>query len=297
MKRRILIIHNPIAGRPLITRWRESKMLKLLHLLTERGHEVSMILTERAGHAEKLAYEAEDIDVIVAAGGDGTINEIVNGLCQRDEAKLGPSIAVLPMGTANVLAWELGLPSDLKKIINIIEAGRSKKVYPGLADDRRFLLMASSGLDSRVVNVVNSGLKRFIGGAAYVVAAFTVLKQKPPFIRVRVNGQRLVANTVIVTRAARYGGPFVVAPDADISSDDLYVILLPLYGYCAALCYGVNLALGRLHLSRDVTVLKTNEVQFETAKESDIQMDGDGPFIMPMNVTVDQRSVGILVSS
>lgn len=296
MSLNILIIHNPVAGRPLISRWRVRKLRLLQELLRERGHAVEMVLTEQAGDAELLAREVKSQDVIVAAGGDGTINEIVNGLCQREAVTKAPSIAVLPLGTANVLAWELGLPSDFRKVVKLIEGGKEKIVYPGVANDRRFILMASSGLDSRVVSSVKPGLKRLLGPSAYIVAAFSAIRQNPPMIRVSVNGQRLVANTVIVTRAGRYGGPFVIAPDADLGADDLYVILLPLYGLCAAFIYGISLAFNRLHKSRDVTFIKAKEIQFENARDCKLQMDGDGPFDLPVSVSVDHIPVSILVS-
>lgn len=290
MSGRILVIHNPVAGRR-----RRRRLRQLLKLLARTDREVRVRPTTRPGDAREIARTAEGVDLIIAAGGDGTVNEVVDGLAVRDGTGPLPAVAFLPLGTANVLAWELNLPHRPSALVKLIEAGRTVAVHPGIANERRFILMASAGLDARAVAAVKTTVKRVLGGAAYVFAALRALNTPPPLYTVRVDGREAQARTVIVTRARCYGGPFTLTPDAGLVHGGLHVVMLDGFGLVAALRYGVALVLGRLHRLADVTVDAGLSVSVEGPDGDPVQMDGDVVGALPLRVSLDSRSVPFLV--
>lgn len=287
---RILVIHNPVAGRG-----RRRLLRKLLKTLTQRGHLVRTRLTTHRGDARSVARATKDTDVIIAAGGDGTVTEVVEGLAERGNEQTLPAIGFLPLGTANVLAWELGLPRHPDGLVKLVEQGRTLDVTPGMANDRRFTLMASVGLDARAVAAVGSRMKRTLGGGAYVIAAFRALRQVAPTYAVTIDGRSCDARTVIVTRARRYGGPFVLAPDAGLDTRALRIVMLRSYGLRAALRYGVALAMGRLHRLDDVAVASGRTVTISGPPDDPVQMDGDVAGRLPLTVSMNGRTVPFLI--
>jgi len=287
----VLIIHNPVAGRRSQTR-----VTRLFERLSERGIEVNVKPTSRRGDARETARLVGDVDVIVAAGGDGTVNEVIDGLAARDGNLSCPAVAFLPLGTSNVLAWELALPKDPDELARLITANTRLMVHPGIANGRRFILMASTGLDARAVAAVKPTIKRVIGAGAYVVAAFTALRQPAPLYRVNVDGRDFEARTVIVTRARCYGGAFMLAPNAGLETAAFQVVMMPSYGIFSALKYGLALALGRLHRLADVTVMPGMTVEIAGPSGDPVQIDGDIATGLPLSLSVDKRAIPFIVA-
>ena len=169
---RIKLIANPVSGgdaRPRI-QWAVAELQRL-------GAEVKLCLTGARGDARKSAAQAlsEGFDRIVVAGGDGTLNEVVNGV-----ASPALPIAFLPLGTVNVFALEAGIPLNLEQACALAVQGIPRRITLGRINDELFLLMASAGWDAEAVAHVRSGLKRFIGRLAYAVSALEVLLLKAP---------------------------------------------------------------------------------------------------------------------
>ena len=286
----ILVIYNPVAGR----RWRR-RVDRLLELLVADGFKVRVELTAKRGDARQAALEATDIDIFVAAGGDGTVNEIVDGVAARNTGDRVPTIAFLPLGTANVLAWELGLPRSPAGLLHLITNGTTLTARPGIANGRRFVLMASVGLDARAVAAVKAPSKRLLGGGAYVLAAITALGMPPPRYKVTVDGRDFDARTVIVTRARRYGGPFSLSPDAGLGTATIQVVMMKSYGVLSALRYGMALALGRLHRLGDVTVVAGLNITIDGPNDDPVQIDGDIVTRLPLTISLDSKAIPFLV--
>lgn len=216
----IKLIANPIAGgnaRPQIER--------LCRHLTERGHQVDLFLTATRGDAEAAARAARvgGYDRIVAAGGDGTLNEVINGL-----APSPLPLAFVPLGTVNVLALEIGLPFDLLAAAEVAVHGVPTPVCLGQAGERKFLLMAGIGFDAQVVRAVESRLKRRIGRFAYVVAGLKTLGswQETSLTVTLADGSVQTAGSVIIGNGRLYGGRFSLTPRARLGDDTFEVLLL-----------------------------------------------------------------------
>ena len=160
LRRRVLVIRNPTAGGS--TRPRFGRVLE--HL-ARFGATVTVRETTCRGDAEQIAASASsDTFDVVAAGGDGTINEVANGLAGKDLP-----LAIVPLGTANVLAVEIGMPLRARRIARAIACGDVRSVHVGMVNGRRFLMMAGVGFDAHVVANVNPRLKRAFGKLAYVI--------------------------------------------------------------------------------------------------------------------------------
>ncbi|HSW62767.1 MAG TPA: diacylglycerol kinase family protein [Dissulfurispiraceae bacterium] len=233
MKKTVYLIGNPIAGGGA-----QREIEKAQSLLTAEGCEVSLFLTRQKGDAEAYARKIAEkavrsaVPMVIAAGGDGTINEVANGL-----AGSSVPMAILPFGTTSVLAREIGIrPGDTEGAVqyalrfppNPVSLGRL--AFPD-GSNRFFLLMAGIGFDGEVVHGMNPALKRWVGKGAYALSTFrTVLKYKPRPLSVayaRVDGSvaELRGTSVIVSNASRYGGEFVITPGADLSSPSLKLMV------------------------------------------------------------------------
>src|SRR5437660_950350 len=165
----VLLIRNPTAGRR-----RRGLVDAVVRQVRTEGWTVDLVDTEAVGDARRLAETCDGARyaVIAVAGGDGTINEVVNGLAHRGGD--APALAIVPLGTANVLAHELGLGFGAAAIARTMVSGRALLVRPGEAcnggDPRCFSLMAGAGFDAKVVAGVSALLKRRLGRGAYLTA-------------------------------------------------------------------------------------------------------------------------------
>jgi diacylglycerol kinase (ATP) len=266
--RRLLIIFNPTCG------WRRRRRFAaVLSRLRARGCQATVLETAAPGDAERLAAAADPgrYDLLVVAGGDGTINEAINGLGDRRLP-----LAILPLGTANVLAAELGLGADPDAIARTIVLGVARPVTVGIANGRRFVLMAGAGFDALVVATVNLDVKRRLGKAAYALA---ILRQLLvcgfPGYRVTLDGVAHEAASVLVANAHFYGGRFVAAPAADLQSPSLEVGLFERSGRAAAIGYALALLLGWLRHLKSYRVLAARRIEIEGPAGEPVQADGD----------------------
>ncbi|MCR9213183.1 MAG: diacylglycerol kinase family lipid kinase [Proteobacteria bacterium] len=289
MLNRVLVIHNPVAGRR--TKKRLDQFLTLLH---QSEFEVRVWETTASGDARVQAANSSDIDIIIAAGGDGTVNEVLNGVYERETDQPLPALGFLPLGTANVLALELGLPSDPQQLFELLQAGRTYDIRPGIANGRRFLLMASVGVDARAVAAVTPPLKRKFGAFAYIIGAIQSMGSGAPTFHVTINGEELTAKTIILTRSQKYGGPFTLAEDAGLKTQIMQAVLFRSSGYIAAIRYGIGLALGRLKHHKDIVFLNVDEVEVTCEVPDPVQIDGDVASQLPLKVSIDVQPIRFL---
>lgn len=298
---RIVVIHNPVSGRR-----SRARLDRVLTRMREAGAQVTLRETAGPGDAEILAREAGNFDVVAVAGGDGTVNEALNGLGTLEgEAPRGktprgeaPALAFIPLGTANILAHELGLPRGAAGLADVILNGERRVTWLGRANGRRFLLMVSAGFDARVVAGVNTVSKRFLGAGAYVVAAFKEMWRGGGRHSVEVDGEVHEAATVIVTKARHYGGGFVLVRGARLEEPKLHVVCLAGSGAWNMLRYGLALLRGRLDRLDDVRILEGVAVRVEGDSgetAAPVQMDGDLQGNLPLEVSIDETPVSLLV--
>ncbi|TDH61505.1 diacylglycerol kinase family lipid kinase [Dankookia rubra] len=219
----MLIVFNPAAGSR-----RRRRLARALGTLAEAGILARVAETLHPGHATLLARGAagEGIGVVVAAGGDGTIAEVAAGLA-GSAARLG----ILPFGTANVLAWELGLPPRPEAAAAVLSGGQARRLWPGLArfadgSERLFVQMLGAGFDAEVVARLDPGLKRRIGRGAYVLQGMRELgRYRFPRFNAVLDGQAEEVVSAIVSKGRLYAGRYLLAPAARPGEAGFEVVL------------------------------------------------------------------------
>jgi YegS/Rv2252/BmrU family lipid kinase len=227
-KREAILISNPNAGRG--GQRRAHEVARFCESLEKRGVEVEAFDTTGPNDAARLAANLSresERDVIVS-GGDGTINEALQGLVGTNAR-----LAVWPRGTANVLARELELPFDIEGAAEVIARGRSKPVHVGCATNERtgeqryFFLMAGIGLDASVVQHVRPGMKRRLGEAAFWYAGLGHLAHWHPLpFSVEVDGQTFQATFAAIGKAAHYGGNLAITPRARMEEPEFEICIV-----------------------------------------------------------------------
>jgi diacylglycerol kinase (ATP) len=228
MKREVVLISNPNAGRGGASRARE--VARFCDSLRKRGVEIEALDTTGPHDATRLAESAAKRGVrdVIVSGGDGTINEALQGLVGT-----GARLAVWPRGTANVLARELKLPFDAEKAAKVIVRGRAKPIHLGCAfvertgEQRYFFLMAGIGLDASIVSGVRPHLKRRVGEAAFWYSGLEhVARWQPIPFQVEVGGQTLQATFAAIGKASHYGGKLGITPRAHLDKPEFEVCVV-----------------------------------------------------------------------
>jgi YegS/Rv2252/BmrU family lipid kinase len=265
---RAFVIHNPISGR------RGGRLRKVLAHLEEMGCQFVVHHTSHRGHAKELAAQvssSSEYDRIVVSGGDGTINEVFNGLVRES-----PPVAIIPRGTANVLAAEIGLGLNAAEIARTIVEGEARWVSVGAINGHKFLLMAGVGFDAQVVAAVSSKLKRSIGKGAYVLASLQqMIRGHFPRFKVLIDGVPYDAASVVIANAHYYGGKFVCAPEARLDSPDLQVCLFGHGSRFYVAVYGLALILRLLPKAPAYRILPATRIEIMKPDGAEFQCDGD----------------------
>lgn len=281
---RVQVIFNPTAGGA-----RRQRYHAVLDRLLQAGVEVDERPTGKRGDAEAFAAELPRgaCDRLVVAGGDGTVNEAVNGLGQNAAGGGTTPLAILPLGTANVLAREIGLSTRPAAVAAAILSGPARPVALGEANGRRFVLMAGVGFDAHVVAQVSKGLKRKLGKGAYVYETLRQIGRFDfPSYRVWVDGEERSVASGVVANARHYGGGFVIAPQATLEAPALEVCLFERAGRLSALKYAAALTLGLLPLLPDFRIVRGRHVRIQGPAEDPIQGDGDIVAALPAEIRV-----------
>ena len=285
--RRVLIVYNPTSG------WRRTSRLEaVVRRLRQLGCSVEVRPTTGPGDATLIARDGirENFDVIVAAGGDGTINEVANALPPGS-----PPLGVIPLGTANILAWEIGLGRGTERVARTIAEGISRPIVVGRIGERKFLLMVGIGFDGAVVAAISTPLKRCLGKGAYVLAGLLQMVRYPwPTLAVRVDGVTHSCAMAIVAKAHYYAGKYVLAADAGPEEPLFRVCLFRGSGAWNLLRYGIAMSLGRLGRLSDVTIVPAREVMVDRLPTVPIQTDGESLGETPANVIISDERLAVL---
>ena len=292
--RRVLVVFNPIAGRR-----RHRLFRRTLDRLIAAGCVVTVRETGGPGDAEAFAREANldaPTDVVAAAGGDGTLNEVVNGLAAMDPRTIPPALATVPLGTINVLAWEIGLPVRPDAIAEMIASGPTVAFRPGLAGGRRFMLTAGVGIDAAAVDHLSVTLKRLVGRTAYMVAAaHALIAEGTSAFEAIVDGKPFQASSVVVTHASRYASPQIAAPGAALTDDHLHALVSLGRRRRDLVRYAMAWSRGRLPEQPDIRILPARSIETAAPADKPVQLDGDLHLRTPVTITLDPRPLQLVV--
>ena len=287
--REALIIGNPEAGG---VRY-EGRLKRCAEILSSGGLAVEVWPTEQPQHATELATLAGS-RLVVAAGGDGTVNEVVNGLAH--DATLG----ILPLGTANVLARELGLPLKAEEACKHILFGKVGRIDAGVATDhegteRRFTCMAGMGLDARVVEEVTPRLKRILRVLAFPLMAFKVYSEGDlPTLHIEHGDDTYLTQFAIVANGQYYGGDFRTAEDAALTTGKLEVVLVERVSWLLRPDVLASI-LAKRPLDRSMRYFTAKELRATSpGARVPVQLDGEVWGRLPMSFRIEPGALKVI---
>ena len=290
------LIYNPNAGK--LNRKRDDILQRTIDALRASGHGVKALATSGPRTAASLARDCltDGADLILAAGGDGTINEIANGMVGS-----ATPLGILPGGTANVLAMELGVGRSMigaaKELSNLTAARIGVGLLENGVEQRYFVLMAGAGLDAMIVYHIDAKLKASFGKVAYWVGGFSQLGRSLPEFQVSTNGHSYTCSFALASRVRNYGGDLLIARQASLFADDFEVVLFQGAHTFPYMKYLAGVITGRLNSMQGVRILRTKTLEMSCATDPGIyvQIDGEHAGRLPVRLTLVPDSLTLLV--
>jgi diacylglycerol kinase (ATP) len=298
------LIFNPASGRS-----RGASIASQVQTgLRALGMEAELYATKGPQQATAIAEGvAPQVDVVVAIGGDGTVNEVVNGLAAaRDRSALSgaeasgrPRLAIIPAGTVNVLALDLRLPFRIDRACEVIAAGKTLSIDLGKANGRRFLLMMGAGIDALTVRNLDPQAKRWFKELAFVGTGLKAgLAEQPPLFRVLVDGVEYHATFFVAGNSRYYGGRFGVTPAAHITDGLLDLLLFTGTTRAALAAFWLGVPSG-LHLRNRHVVYLLSTAAEVTPLDPEVpvwfQTDGELAGCLPARVEIEPHALEVLV--
>ena len=268
-------------------------------ILKRNGHNVTVAPTTGPATAGVIAREhiSRGADLVLVAGGDGTINETAEGMV-HSHVPLG----ILPGGTANVLAMELKLGSRMERVAERLEECRPRRISVGRVTcaggvPRHFLLMAGVGLDAHIVYHVSAPLKARAGKMAYWVAGCSLIGRLLPQIRVDSGGRQFECSFALLTKVRNYGGDFEIAREVTLLDDRFEMVLFEGRTSTRYVAYLAGLALRRLDRMPGVTMLRTASATLTCPEERRVflQIDGEPAGYLPAEVNIVPDALTLLI--
>lgn len=299
-----LLIHNPNAGGG--GRGRRGLLDEARRRFAQSGIHTDLAETTKPGDATEIAERAntEGRQLVIACGGDGTLNEVVNGLAAQQNGHRVP-LALLPGGTANVLAKELDLPWDIPSAAEKLLRGEIREIALGLATPlnepvrkKYFLSVAGAGPDGMIVYSIDLELKARVGILAYWWSgASQVFKYKFPRFRITAAGNTVDASLLVVGRTKHYGGPFKITTEANLYEDRFELLALTTRSGLRYLSYLPTLWLGKLRGEKDVHFWKADSAICEQLGDDPVyaQVDGEPLARLPVEFKIIPRALQLVV--
>ena len=293
MYRQPVLIYNPFAGK--IRRNPERILQRTIAVLRSASLNPRLLPTQTAGHGQELAAQvaAQGADLIVALGGDGTINEIANGLVGSDT-----TLGILPGGTANVLANELGLGSSLQRAAERLTHCRPTRISVGLLTtseglSRYFLCMAGAGLDAKIVSRVRVKVKARTGKLAYWMAGLAQFPRRLEQLDVSVEGKLFHCGFALASRVRNYGGILEIARGASLHRDDFELVLFEGSNPLRYAWYMLGVGIRRVQRMQGVRTIRTESAEIVSAGH--LQIDGEHAGQGPARLQIVPKALSLLL--
>jgi diacylglycerol kinase (ATP) len=287
---RILLIVNPAAGR----RRTEYVPDRLLSILRSYCSDIELFCTAKRGDAETASRQAvqNGIRRIVVAGGDGSINEVVTGLL-GSQIQLG----IIPYGTTNVLAYELGLPEDTKSACRLAAQGQPRSIDVGIANGHPFILAAGVGFDAELIKNVSQSLKRRVGKAAYWTAGLRqLLRAQPQDYNLTIDGEESSHSlyAALICNTSHYAGRYRLSPDASIDDGLLDLYLIHNHGRLALVYSLLSVWRGQAQLCPHIQRISVKNVECKTAFPIAVELDGDYFCTTPLSISIAENALQVI---
>jgi diacylglycerol kinase (ATP) len=280
-----VVILNPAAGNGQVTHWQE----RIQSIVSD----CPVCVTSHSAEAEALARRAaeEGFRKIVAAGGDGTVNEVVNGIAGSSVA-----LGLLPIGTVNVFAMELGLPSrNLELCWDIIKGENVRLVDLPSANGRFFVQLAGVGLDAQVVKETSLAFKRNFGPLSYLISAAQIAARQPPKLFIESESTSVdEASFVLIGNGRLYGGPFPFFKHAIIDDGLFDVVLFKRLGYLEIIKYLQDVVFSSDIRAPDIEYFQTRYLRVTSAQDVPLELDGELAGSCPIDFSIQKKGLRVL---
>ena len=280
-----LVILNPAAH--------SEKASRLLERIRALACGAEVRLTSEAGDARRIAAQAvqDGVEVIVAAGGDGTLNEVVNGIGSAP-VRLG----ILPVGTMNVFANELGIPhGNLERAWSIIEQGKVVAVDLPQANGTHFIQLAGVGLDAEVVRKTTADSKKALGPLSYLLTLVQVAAHKPSRVVLETDGGRIHEGSfALIGNGRLYGGPFPVFKRASLYDGLLDVLVFQNQSHWDVVRYFQAIAFGTHPELPDVEYFQTRSIKVTSSGDVPVELDGEVAGMLPCLFSVEAKKLSVI---
>ena len=265
----ILIIANPVSSGVDIRK----KALRLAGCLEERGHAPQIYLTRYRGDARhKISSVNNTIDRVVVVGGDGTFNEVLNGI----PMDLGIPITQLPAGNANLLGKDLNLPTRCSAMADLLENGKIVQADLAEMNGSKFIMVADVGFGARVTEEMKKNRRGKVNNFSYLLPIFRALGDLPRIYEVCVDETHYAKGAmVLVSNVRTYAGICTVAHTAGIDTGVLDVVVLPQTRAKDLINYMAHIYFGKLHSVKGVQYLKGKKISIQCKNPMPVQLDGD----------------------
>ncbi len=284
------MIYNPLAGG---LRKGSGKVEFIKNAFRAQGIELELLPTRAPGDATILASGLVEskCQLVVACGGDGTINEIICGM-----AGSHVPLMIFPGGTANVLANLIGLPKDLGHCVQLLRTGRLRRISLGKAGARHFAVMAGIGVDAGVVEAVDPDLKRKIGQGAFWLAGFQQLARYHflPF-EIQVDGHSHSCTFAIISKSKWYASRFQLTPRASLFSDTFEICLFQSMNRWRYLTYLLYSSFSKHESLKDVTILQGKEIKAVGPDQVMVQVDGELIGNLPQEFEIQEDALTLVI--
>ena len=286
-----IVIVNPKAGKRVFL---NLYLPQVLRILKRGGISYHVLYTRYEGHATRIVARLRGgLDFVTVFGGDGTVREVVKGLGENPLP-----IGIIPFGTVNVLAMDLGISFNPILAAAAIVGGKKRRIDVGYMNGEPFLLMVSTGLHALAVHNVDLRTKRVIGRIAYVIAALvtvTTSRSRRVWVSIPETGVRDRGYLAIVANSRFYAGPYRVADQTRIDDGLLDVVVFKRRSVAATLRLMAGMLFNRTRFLRDVAYYRCTEVELASRRRQKMQMDGDKAPPTPARVWVRKRQLAVLV--
>jgi YegS/Rv2252/BmrU family lipid kinase len=248
--------------------------------------------TTGPGEARRIAAEAaaQGCRVVVAAGGDGTINDVVNGIAGTDVA-----LGILPVGTMNVFAKELGLPPSIEKAWDVIREGHVREIDLIRANEQYCVQLAGVGLDAQVVEATSWDSKKSFGPLSYLISAAHIAARKPPRLIVENDGARHEGSFVLIGNGRYYGGPVAFFKEAQIDDGLLDVLIFKNLRYLDIARYLGTVLMGKHTALDDVEYFQAPRIHVTSDEDVPVEVDGEVCARLPVTFRISSRKLKVLV--
>ena len=285
--RRLRLIYNPYAGRRKLI----GRLDSVIRIFQESGHEVTVHRTGSPEDIENRAAVSGDVEVLVIAGGDGSIHQAVNGLLKIPVSQR-PTLGILPVGTANDLAYALRLPKSIPEACEVIARGKSFAMDTGLINDRYFVNVAGAGLLTDISPKVDTRVKNTLGQLAYYLKGLESLPSFRPFqLRFTHNGREFDDEVLLflAVNGLSVGGMRRLLSRASLSDGKLDVLVIRQSGWPETLRMALKLLRGEEADSGKIELFQTTDLILETDRPMDSDLDGESGPGSPWHIKVGPK--------